>query len=256
MGQIYITGDCHARFHKFNTENFPEQKEMTKDDYVIICGDFGGVWSDTVDERYWLDWLNEKNFTTLFVDGNHENFDRLYGGEFDTVDFCGGKAHQIRPSVYHLMRGNVFDICSKKLFAFGGASSHDIQDGILEPDDFKEPRELFKRYMALTNCGKMVRINHLSWWKEELPSDEEMEFGLRALKDNGNKVDFVVSHCCPQHVASEFSHGFYEQDKLTEYFDTVSANTEFKKWFFGHYHDDKNISEKYILLYDQIIRVV
>ena len=41
---IYITGDCHAEFHKLNKENFPEQKEMTKEDYVIICGDFGGVW--------------------------------------------------------------------------------------------------------------------------------------------------------------------------------------------------------------------
>ena len=41
---IYITGDCHCNFERFNTENFPEQKEMTKDDYVIICGDFGGVW--------------------------------------------------------------------------------------------------------------------------------------------------------------------------------------------------------------------
>lgn len=41
---IYLTGDTHAEFkHRFNTDNFPEQKEMTKDDYVIICGDFGGV---------------------------------------------------------------------------------------------------------------------------------------------------------------------------------------------------------------------
>ena len=35
---IYITGDTHAEFkHRFNTENFPEQKEMTKDDYVWLC---------------------------------------------------------------------------------------------------------------------------------------------------------------------------------------------------------------------------
>lgn len=41
---IYITGDCHREFSRFNTQNFPEQYEMTKEDYVIICGDFGGVW--------------------------------------------------------------------------------------------------------------------------------------------------------------------------------------------------------------------
>ncbi len=78
---IYITGDCHRNFERFNTENFPEQKEMTKDDYVIICGDFGGVWDKDVsgkEEAWWLNWLEKKPFTTLFVDGNHENFDRLY----------------------------------------------------------------------------------------------------------------------------------------------------------------------------------
>lgn len=51
---------------------------MTKDDYVIICGDFGGVWDEGKMETVLLDWLDSKSFTTLFVDGNHENFDRLY----------------------------------------------------------------------------------------------------------------------------------------------------------------------------------
>ena len=38
---IYITGDTHGEFgRRFNTQNFPEQKTMTKDDYVIICGDY------------------------------------------------------------------------------------------------------------------------------------------------------------------------------------------------------------------------
>ena len=41
---IYITGDCHGNFERFNPNIFPEQNEMTKEDYVIICGDFGGVW--------------------------------------------------------------------------------------------------------------------------------------------------------------------------------------------------------------------
>ena len=41
---IYITGDCHRNFERFNTRNYPEQKEMSKEDYVIICGDFGGIW--------------------------------------------------------------------------------------------------------------------------------------------------------------------------------------------------------------------
>ena len=66
---IYVTGDTHGEFKgRFNTANFPEQREMTKDDYVIICGDFGGVWDvgwESKNEKYWLDWLEERSFTLL-----------------------------------------------------------------------------------------------------------------------------------------------------------------------------------------------
>ncbi|WP_368041519.1 metallophosphoesterase family protein [Bittarella massiliensis (ex Durand et al. 2017)] len=74
---IFITGDTHGDFTRFSSENFPEQKRMNKEDFVIICGDFGGLWDGTRKEHYWLDWLENKPFTTLFVSGNHENYDLL-----------------------------------------------------------------------------------------------------------------------------------------------------------------------------------
>ena len=77
---IYLTGDTHSDFARFSTDKFQIQKEMTKNDYVIICGDFGGVWNYLVEstyEKYWLNWLNEKNFTTLFVDGNLEELNHM-----------------------------------------------------------------------------------------------------------------------------------------------------------------------------------
>lgn len=255
MSRVYITGDCHARFNKFATDRFTEQKELTKDDFVIICGDFGGVWSDCPEERNWLNWLSRKRFTTLFVDGNHENFDRL-NNEFQTVEFHGGKAHQIRKNVFHLIRGNVYDICGKKFFAFGGASSHDIQDGILDPHDFSSLSDLAKTYNMLTRQGKMLRINHISWWKEEMPTEDEMEFGIKTLNEHNNEVDFVISHCCPQHIASVFSNGVYKADELTSYFDKIAEITKFTKWYFGHYHNDTAINDKYIMLYHNIERIV
>ena len=128
---IFITGDTHGDWkERFDNLTFPEQKELTKDDYVIIAGDFG-IWNDSPYENYWFDWLEKKSFTTLFVDGNYENFDLL-----DKIPVCrwnGGFVHFIRPSVIHLMRGQVFTIEGLKFFTFGGASSHDVRDGILEP---------------------------------------------------------------------------------------------------------------------------
>lgn len=256
LGRIYVTGDCHADFRKFSIGSFPEQADLTQEDYVIICGDFGGIWNDCDDERARLDWLSRKNFTIIFVDGNHENFDRLYGGEFGVVDFHGGKAHKIRENIYHLIRGYVFDICGKKIFAFGGASSHDIQDGILEPDDYKDRKALEDESVRLSVQGKLFRINRLTWWKEELPSDEEMERGLELLKEHDYAVDFIVSHCCPQYIASVFSSGAYQQDTLTMYFNKIAELTDFSKWFFGHYHRDEAVLDQFVMLYHQILRIV
>ena len=143
---IYITGDIHADFSRFEEDKFPIQTEMTRNDYVIICGDFGGVWNyivESMHEKQWLDWLDNKNFTTLFVDGNHENFERLY--KYPVEEWHGGNVHKIRDSVIHLIRGEIYDIENKKFFTFGGARSHDIQDGILNIDEYEKIYEYRKR---------------------------------------------------------------------------------------------------------------
>lgn len=254
---IYLTGDTHADFHRFTADNFPDQKEMTKDDLVIVLGDFGGIWAqeETAEEKYWLDWLNDKPFTLCYLDGNHENFDRYYSNEFSTVDFCGGKSHQIRDSIFHLMRGYIYDFEGCTFFCMGGASSHDIKDGILDRDDFKTDYE-FNRVYAMARLSNMeFRINHSSWWEEEIPSDEELLFGLTNLKNNGMEVNYVLSHCLPQEVASVL--GFHGGDKLTRYFnDLLQDGLKFDSWWCGHYHTNTKALGKYNVLYKNIQRIL
>lgn len=250
---VYVTGDCHADFHKFTTDNFPEQKEMTRDDIVIVCGDFG-IWNDDPEEKYWLKWLDKKPFTTVFVDGNHENFDRLYGQEFKIVDFHGGKAHKIKPHIFHLMRGYMFEFEGKKFWCFGGASSHDIDDGILDADDFLSTEEFIATARSWYKQNKMFRINHLSWWKQELPTQEEMDFGMKTLEENNFETDFIISHCCPQDVATAL--GYRGSDILTQYFNEVAKKTKFTRWYFGHYHGEEAVWGKFILHYDRIERIL
>ena len=69
--KIYVVGDTHGDidFHKLNSKFFREGKKLTKDDYVIICGDFGGVWDKGEYDKYVQNWYNERPWTTLFVDG-------------------------------------------------------------------------------------------------------------------------------------------------------------------------------------------
>lgn len=243
---IWVTGDTHGDWiSRLCIDAFPEQKEMTKDDYVIICGDFG-FWRDTKSQRWCLKWLDEKPFTTLFVDGNHENYDVL--DDYPVSEWHGGKIHFIKPSVIHLMRGQIFNIEHKTFFTFGGARSHDIRDGILEIDD---PR--IKPWRK--DPDKEYRINHISWWEREMPNEEEMAEGRENLELAGNKVDFIITHCTASSTQALLSHGLYEPNKLTKYLESIKSGIDYKYWFFGHYHQNKNVTANDICLYEQIVRI-
>ena len=127
-------------------------------------------------------------FTTAFVTGNHENYDALRKYPLDK--WRGGSSRRIRPSVILLERGQIFDLGGKRFFTMGGASNHDIQDGILEPDD-----PLFKKKCReLDARGAMYRVNHLSWWKEELANEEEYRIARANLDRTGWEVDYIITH--------------------------------------------------------------
>lgn len=256
---IYITGDCHSDVRRLSVDSFYEQKEMNNQDenFVIILGDFGLVWDQDVEskmEKWWLNWLENKPFTTLFVDGNHESFDRLY--QYPVKEWHGGKVHEIRPHVLHLCRGEVFDIEGKKFFAFGGAASHDIYDGILDPDDFETYDDFKDTWERWKKNGKMFRVKGISWWEQELPSEEEMQNGINNLEKHSWKVDYILSHSPSASVIALLGHGLYKQDILTKYLEDIRSKTEYKRHYCGHMHINKQLNDKDILLYEQIIRIV
>ncbi len=223
---IYITGDTHIPIDigKLSTKKLPEQKEMTKNDYVIICGDFGGLWDGSKEEKYWLQWLNKKSFTTLFVDGNHENFNML--NQLPAEEFCGATAQKVNDSIYHPMRGMVYTIEDKKIFTFGGAESHD----------------------------KEHRIENISWWNEELPSENEMNVARNNLKAHKNKVDFIITHAAPTSVQVQIKPQ-YKPNRLTDFLEEIKNTVSYQRWHFGHYHKDCSIDSKHICNYYGITRI-
>ena len=293
---IYVTGDTHGSqshgmysidgfMHRLNTTSFPEQKELGKEDYVIICGDFGGVWDvdrfrvrESASEKAGLDWLEQKPFTTLFIPGNHENYDRLTGCCNDKLmdswfyakmppeekeklkrgypreKWHGGYVRVLRPSVLMLERGDIFVIDGKYCFAFGGARSHDIQDGILDPAVFPD-EESFKKAYRIRRHG-MIRVKGISWWEAEMPSRNEMEYGmnnLRAFMEKHDKIDFVFTHDAP--ASDKIYLGYEGIDDLNRYLESLRNIMKYDKWFYGHLHDNRRVFENDFLLYEQIIRI-
>ena len=49
---IFITGDTHGNFKRFENTIFYEQTGLAKRDCMIICGDFGGVWDEGTEDNH------------------------------------------------------------------------------------------------------------------------------------------------------------------------------------------------------------
>jgi hypothetical protein len=176
---------------------------------------------------FWYDWLNEKPFTTLWLDGNHENYDRLK--KYPVSEWHGGKVQKISDSIIHLMRGQIYDIDEIDIFTFGGAQSHDRG--------------------TVTGTGK--RDIHKIWWREELPSRKEYDEALKNLRKHGNKVDYVFSHEAPGNVL--LNEGLTQND-VSNHLWQIYDLLDFKVWYCGHHHVDEQFGRVRII-YDDIILV-
>ena len=122
---------------------------------------------------------------------------------------------------------------------------------ILEPDD----PDFEEKFQQLEQRGALFRVNHRSWWAEELPSEAEYLEARANLERVHWNVDYIISHCCPSSIQDVFSGGMFKKDALTEFFDEVCQRCTFRYWFFGHYHSNMVIEKKYAMLYEQIIRL-
>ena len=229
---IYITGDLHGTAeygrHRLSARSWPEGRSLTRSDTVIVAGDFGYVWDGSRSDAYWLDWLDARPWTTCFVDGNHENHRML--ADLPVAEWSGGLVHVVRPHVLHLMRGQVFDMSGTRVFAMGGASSHD-----------REWRE-----------------EGVSWWPEEVPSDAERAEAIGNLDAAGWSVDYVVTHEAPAALAEALAwecNRPHSCDVHQAFLQEVDDRLDCKTWFFGHYHDDEWRDDRHRLIYHDVVPI-
>ena len=216
---IYVTGDTHGQIDFAKLRIFADNNpQLTKNDYVIIAGDFGAVWCEPTLEKD-LKPYEELPFTVLWVDGNHENFTMV--NSYPVSEWHRGKVHFIKPDIIHLMRGQVFELEGNTIFTFGGATSID-------------------RYM---------RKEGISWWREEMPSYEELDEGIANLKRYNNKIDYIITHSCGER-ALMYQMCRYPENNMLSYIEDI---TNYKKWYFGHYHMDSQLNDKMRVLYHDIV---
>ena len=240
MNRIVVVGDTHGVKDAGKIKRLQESdKKLDYNDYIIICGDAGIVWSkETLKES--IDYFESLGTNILFVDGNHENFDMLK--EYKKEKWNGGDVHKISEHIIHLMRGQVFSICGKTFFTMGGADSTDKED----------------------------RIEHQTWWREEKIGlyDRITAAYLNDLEDRNNTVDYVITHTLPTSIVyrlekvltkcgEEVPYFLKDKIKITESnnaLENVLKDIKFKHCYCGHFHIDQTICQ-YTILYETIVEL-
>jgi predicted phosphodiesterase len=205
---IYVTGDVHGDISRFKRR---ELRRLKKGDSLIVCGDFGFLWDGSKEERSRLKWLGTRRYNLLFVEGGHDNLELLHS--YPKTEWNSGEVRVISGRLMQLVRGGVFEIDGKRIFAFGGGEpgERDVAAG----DDFSQP--------------------------EAIPTPEELEAAKAKLAEHGNKVDYIVTHQSSLKIRRFLDIGTDEAGVLDLFLNWVRENCSYKRWFFGSYHIDKLI---------------
>ena len=87
-----------------------------------------------------------------------------------------------------------------------------------------------------------------------MPNEQEYSNAEHNLKKNNFEVDYVVTHCAATSVQNVIA-STYESNKLTDFFESIKNKLIFKKWFFGHYHKDIVLDERFTAVFDKIYMI-
>lgn len=227
---IFLCADTHGRDYLGKVKSFFDMKTASESlckekDYLIILGDAAICWDGETQDAEVQEYFQSLPVTTLFLDGNHENYDIL--DSISTEHWHGGKVQFITSYIIHLMRGEIYDIDGHSFFVFGGADSY----------------------------NKAELTAGLSWWAQELPSEEDYENAWTNLKRHGFSVDYMLSHAGPYEVVGEMGFGSYDESaELAHKLQRFADNTDFEEYYFGHFHEDATI-EQFHCIMDEIVTI-
>ena len=224
---IYSTGDKHANFERVFEYCYENDTDI--DDIMIVLGDACINYFLDIRDYILKNKLKELPITLFCIHGNHEerpeNIDT-----YITKEFHNGTVYYEEefPNILFAKDGEIYDFEGLSTLVIGGAYSVD------------KPYRLQMGY---------------NWYPSEQPSEEIKNKVREVLKEHDNKVDVILSHTCPyKYMPYEMFMGGIDDskvDKSTERFlDEIEENTDYKLWYCGHYHTDKEIDNIRFMMHD------
>lgn len=232
---IVITGDLHRNYDIDKLSKIADLPSFPS--IVLVAGDFGGIWNKPTididgkvvlhpDDVDFIESLKRYPFKIISCLGNHENYDVI--DKLPRISAYGGRIIRLSDNVELLDRGYVYNLEGYSFLSIGGAMSTD----------------------------RAYRIEHESYWSNEVINNNDIDIAFNELNKVDNKVDFVLTHTCPSSVLKseidsldELVSNYkmklqfaLENDPSVNFLEEIKNKVEFSNWFFGHFHLDKSFS--------------
>ena len=233
----FITGDVHGSV----VPRLQRIKTSPHETALIILGDAGiNFYLNKTDEKNKRN-INNTGYLIYCVRGNHEerpdNLSTMIARYDNEVQGWIFQENQY-PNIRYLIDGNTYTINGKSTLVIGGAYSVD----------------------------KWYRLSHAKpgdtwtgWFPEEQLTEEEMN--TIENKYRNNHFDLVLTHTCPYSWQPvDLFLPFLDQstvdNTMEKWMESFKDTITYNKWYFGHYHADRNITAKITMLYKNIEELV
>ena len=232
---IYLLSDIHGDFshvRNFYVDNKDILSKDSKENLLILLGDEGINFIADRDIKQKKQ-LSKYPFTYFCIRGNH--------------DLRPSELMEQHPDKWHpeLWFGNkvyVEDAFPQILYALDGGGEYNIQG------------EAVLVIPGAYSVDKDYRLErHWTWNPTEQLTEDEYNKIMANLKPH---YDYIFAHTCPyswQPQIKDLFLSFLDQSKIDKtmekYLDTIVEKTDYKHFYFGHYHADRDVNPKATMVY-------
>lgn len=253
MNRIFITGDLHGLASNFIFRLNQYIENPTEEDILICVGDVGLEYGNQIqgalkkamkkfpgkiyvmrgnhDNRYWRDHtrVNQENLIMPVSNWHYDN------------PQCPMFLIQNKyPNIFYIRdEGGIYNIEDKTFLFIPGAYSIDKEYRLNNnfPYEYEEQLSLVEKNKLYDKIEQYI--------------------------NNSGRIDYIVSHTAPLGTEPYYKNLFFsfidqsKVDKSMEYFlDEIEnlLHNNYKHWYFGHFHDNKDFG-KFTMLYNKVIQI-